>query len=619
MTSVQSSSNLTDSGQPDASLVVAALGGDRAALGQIYDRYSNDIYSFAMSRLRNPDQAADATQETFVMVATRLSTLRHPERLRAWVFAIARNKIVDQVRYAQRSHTDVTESMAIYHGDHSASLSTNLESVESASLLWDAAGSLTERDRDLLELSIRHGLDGEDLADALGVAISHLHVLKSRMNDRLKKAVGSLLIARMGTEDCPDLATILRDWDGMFTLDVRSRVTRHVSDCDVCDNKQAALIGRGMAFGMLPIIPAPPSLRGSTIDAMADAIGAGPGPASTHIDDLGGWRGDGFPIASDQIAKPVAAGAATGAATKSTGVVALLGLIGIMLLAGIAFVGYQVFNSGEENAGFLLSDEGGAISTNPPVANPTTNTTGEAATTDTTAAATTDQPTTTEASTTPTTATTESTTSSTESTTTTTEPAPGRIVVETPLVDFGLNRTANLVLVNTGGTPVPYTVAVTSPFGAPEPKGEVGPGETKSIPLTIDRANLQSGTVAGEATITTPTDGHSTNHAAKLSAVVDAPPSIDRMAVSRAIVCGGFFSVTVAAFDDNGITAMDVTWGGPGVSGGGTLGGSGPTYSGEFGPIIATEDGTIAVTVTATDTAGQTTQRTESLSITRCR
>ena len=269
-------SNMSQSAQSDATLVVAALGGDRAALGQIYDRYSNDIYSFAMSRLRNPDQAADATQETFVMVATRLSTLRHPERLRAWVFAIARNKIIDQVRYAERSHTEVTETMIISHDDHSA----DLESVESASLLWDAAGSLTERDRDLLELSIRHGLDGDDLADALGVAISHLHVLKSRMNDRLKKAVGSLLIARMGTEDCPDLAAILSDWDGMFTLDVRSRVTRHVSDCDICENKQAALIGRGMAFGMLPIIPAPPSLRGSTIDAMADALGGGASPTA---------------------------------------------------------------------------------------------------------------------------------------------------------------------------------------------------------------------------------------------------------------------------------------------------------------------------------------------------
>ncbi len=619
MTTVPSNSNLTgsnisQSAQSDASLVVAALGGDRAALGQIYDRYSNDIYSFAMSRLRNPDQAADATQETFVMVATRLSTLRHPERLRAWVFAIARNKIIDQVRYAQRSHTDVTESMAVYHGDHGA----DLESVESASLLWDAAGSLTERDRDLLELSIRHGLDGDDLADALGVAISHLHVLKSRMNDRLKKAVGSLLIARMGTEDCADLAAILRDWDGLFTLDVRSRVTRHVSDCDICDNKQAALIGRGMAFGMLPIIPAPPALRGSTIDAMVDAIGGGPSTTSTNADpteSAGGWRGDGFPVASDQVSKPVAV-----AAAKSTGLLALLGLIGIMLLAGIAFVGYQVLNSGDENAGFILSDEGGAISTNPPATtDSTTPTSGDPATTDTTAATTTDQTSTTEATTTETTptteTTTESTTSSTESTTTTTEPTPGRIVVETPLVDFGLNRTANLVLVNTGGTAVPYNIAVTSPFGAPEPQGEVGPGETKSIPLTVDRANLQSGTVAGEATITTPTD----KHGAKLSAMVDTPPSIDRMVVSRAIVCGGFFSVTVAAFDDNGITSMDVSWSGPDVSGGSTLGGSGPTYSGEFGPVTASEDGTIAVTVAATDTAGQTTQRTESLSITRCR
>ena len=81
-------------------------------------------------------------------------------------------------------------------------------------LVWDAADALQTRDRQLLELQMQ-GLDGEELAEALGVKISHVHVLSSRMRDRMEKAVGSLLIARLGREDCDKLDELLSDWDGI--------------------------------------------------------------------------------------------------------------------------------------------------------------------------------------------------------------------------------------------------------------------------------------------------------------------------------------------------------------------------------------------------------------------
>ena len=59
-------------------------------------------------------------------------------------------------------------------------------------LVWDAADALQTRDRQhLLKLQMQ-GLDGEELAEALGVKISHVHDLSSRMRDRMEKAVGSL-------------------------------------------------------------------------------------------------------------------------------------------------------------------------------------------------------------------------------------------------------------------------------------------------------------------------------------------------------------------------------------------------------------------------------------------
>ena len=53
-------------------------------------------------------------------------------------------------------------------------------------LVWDAADGLQQRDRELLELQMQ-GLEGEELAEALGVKLSHVHVLSSRMRDEMKK------------------------------------------------------------------------------------------------------------------------------------------------------------------------------------------------------------------------------------------------------------------------------------------------------------------------------------------------------------------------------------------------------------------------------------------------
>ena len=42
----------------------------------------------------------------------------------------------------------------------------------------------------------------------------------------------------MGRRDCPDLAGVLADWDGTFSVLVRKRVARHVDSCDICDRRK---------------------------------------------------------------------------------------------------------------------------------------------------------------------------------------------------------------------------------------------------------------------------------------------------------------------------------------------------------------------------------------------
>ncbi len=311
--------NLT-AGVEDSELVQLALGGDQSALAEIYDRYADHIYSFCRSRLRNDADAADAMQDTFIRASTRLSQLRDPSKLRSWLFAIARNQIIVSGRAAAKAvGGDGMETLASTNSEVDA----DLLRVEASEQLWAASGGLAVRDREVLELHVRHGLVGADLSDALGVADGHGRVLLSRAKDRIAVALGSLLVARMGREECDELDRLLSSWDGRFTTDVRSTVSKHVKKCEVCEQTQTVALASGVSFGVVPLLAVPGGLRANTIAEMGKGLGnASPekltssGHASAALDgtiDLDdpvslaeeewGWRSDGFPTPLEEASR----------------------------------------------------------------------------------------------------------------------------------------------------------------------------------------------------------------------------------------------------------------------------------------------------------------------------
>ena len=57
-----------------------------------------ELFGYCQSLLRDPNDAADAVQDTFVIAASKLGGLRDPERLRAWLFAVARNECLHRLK-----------------------------------------------------------------------------------------------------------------------------------------------------------------------------------------------------------------------------------------------------------------------------------------------------------------------------------------------------------------------------------------------------------------------------------------------------------------------------------------------------------------------------------------
>ena len=631
----------------DQELVVEALAGSSSAVAEIYDRYADRVYSFCISRLRNAEQAADATQDTFVKAAERLDTLRRPDRLRSWLFAIARNQIIDQVRQRDRfASSEEAAEMVSDAPDHDA----DLLRAESAGLLWEAAGALQERDADLLELQLRQGLEGEDLADAIGVTTSHLHVLQSRLRDRVERALGSLLIARQGQDDCTDLRSLLADWDGTFTLAVRSKVTRHVERCDICQRTRSTVLVPANFLGVLPLMAIPLGMRARVVAAMENAIR--PGAPPPPVADPWLWRADGFPEAP-------AGHAARGRA--------------LWLLAGAAVIIAVVI-------GALLAtrDDNGSptVTAAAPTSVPTPPAEIQAA--DATAATPEPDPTAQSSSTPQTTTTPAPSPTPPDVTpvpdppstsppannaapapapqvaapppaptptptpvpppptpvppppvptptpvppppTPTPTPIPGSIVLSTASLDLGLADTAVVQLSNPGQTPVDWTASTASPFSAGPTGGQLAAGATADLVVSVDRSGLVAGTWTGQLIIS----GAGTSANVSLSARVNDSPVINRAVATPSVVqqrtgrCPGQpVTIIVNVSDTDGVASVIARW----PNGTGTtdtpLGLVNGEFTGAVGPFVTI--GSATTTIIATDTLGASTSTTVTVTVTAC-
>ncbi len=259
----------------DATLVLQAVGGDRQAYASIYDRYAPRLYDFLRSLLRDPEEAADALQDTFLVAGARLHQLRDPEKLRPWLYAIARHRglrsIERRARHRPLDDVDVTST-----DPDPADVAADGDRGELAALVAAAAEGLGPRDRVVLDLHMRQGLDGQELGDAMGVSASHAYVLTSRLRDQVERSLGALLVARQGRADCPDLALVLTGWDGRFTPVWRKRVARHADGCAVCSDRRSRLLSPAGLLGVAPAFALPAGLRERVLGELELCSHSGP-------------------------------------------------------------------------------------------------------------------------------------------------------------------------------------------------------------------------------------------------------------------------------------------------------------------------------------------------------
>ena len=84
--------------ESDDELVAQILGGDSQAFDLLYEAYFPRVYRFALSRLGDPAEAEDVTQEVFFTVFNVLGSFRGQSSLLVWIFGITRHTVIRRFR-----------------------------------------------------------------------------------------------------------------------------------------------------------------------------------------------------------------------------------------------------------------------------------------------------------------------------------------------------------------------------------------------------------------------------------------------------------------------------------------------------------------------------------------
>lgn len=176
----------------DAETLMAAVArGDQTAFAALYDAVSGSVHGVARAVLRDPDHAAEVTQEVMLEVwRTAPRYDRAQGTVRTWVLTLAHRRAVDRVRAVQAQRD---RDQRVLDGEHSRPFDVVSEEVEDAmerSRVQGCLGTLTDTQRDAVVLAYYGGRTYREVAEELGAA---LPTVKSRIRDgllRLRDCLG---------------------------------------------------------------------------------------------------------------------------------------------------------------------------------------------------------------------------------------------------------------------------------------------------------------------------------------------------------------------------------------------------------------------------------------------
>jgi RNA polymerase sigma-70 factor (ECF subfamily) len=182
----------------DRDLMARLAAGDREALAPLMERHYRRLYRLALSYLRNPDDALDVVQETFVKAFQKADRWDGSTEAGPWLSRVAVNSSIDRWRRNRRRQATFTP---LAEGDHDEALAAGGPDADRRVLrremrdrLAVALEDLPERQRAVVVLRHYQEMSLDEIAKTLGMRLGTVKSTLHRALDRMRTGLrGELL------------------------------------------------------------------------------------------------------------------------------------------------------------------------------------------------------------------------------------------------------------------------------------------------------------------------------------------------------------------------------------------------------------------------------------------
>ena len=181
----------------DVRIVQRMAGGDSAALGEFYDRWSDAVYTAAFSIVGVAEDAEEVVEDTFWQAwnqASRFEVSRG--QVRAWLLTIARSRAMDKRKSVFRRREEQLDSAPAELLVNDVRADDHVVEVERTTMVAKALSDLPQVQREVLEMAYFGGLSQSEIADCTGLAIG---TIKTRTRLGMMKLREQLAPSRQTT------------------------------------------------------------------------------------------------------------------------------------------------------------------------------------------------------------------------------------------------------------------------------------------------------------------------------------------------------------------------------------------------------------------------------------
>ncbi|MBJ7355369.1 MAG: sigma-70 family RNA polymerase sigma factor, partial [Thermoleophilaceae bacterium] len=281
--------------QVERSIAERAAGGDSSAVAELYDAYERQLYGYCQRICRNPEDAADATQDAFCSVIQRLPGLDTANlNFAAYLFTTARNACMDIVK--QRGRAEPTDEVP-EDPFATAAIDTDPERLlltgDQQRAAREASDRLPESQRTVLALREVSELSYDEIAKAMGMkpnAVAQL-ISRARLNFYKQLRSGAVVVAPLDAAAQRAIELTVKRQDGKINSDDLDWLQAHLSENESSRLNAEAIQESAVLYRAIAPAVVLAGLRTETLQRAIDAINAGPGADAPSGDGGAGVGG----------------------------------------------------------------------------------------------------------------------------------------------------------------------------------------------------------------------------------------------------------------------------------------------------------------------------------------